>query len=123
MNSQQARGAVSHYSGEAAEQRVAQDYQRRGCTVAQRRWRGAGGEIDLIVRDGGVVVFVEVKSSRTRAQAAAQLGARQMARLCVSAQEFLAGEPAGGLTEMRFDVALFDASGSLEIIENAFAEG
>lgn len=121
MTGQQARGAVSHYAGDAAEQRVAQDYERRGHAIAARRWRGAAGEIDLIVRDGETVVFVEVKSSRTRAQAAAALSARQMARLCASAEEFLAGEPAGGLTEMRFDVALLDASGGLEIIENAFA--
>ncbi|HZN54202.1 MAG TPA: YraN family protein [Candidatus Polarisedimenticolaceae bacterium] len=32
-----------------------------GLVVVARRFRTRGGEIDLIVRDGGVLVFVEVK--------------------------------------------------------------
>ena len=43
-----------------------------------------------------------------------------MARLCQSAEEFLAGEPRGLLTEMRFDVALVDGQGRHMILENAF---
>ena len=38
-----------------------------------------------------------------------------------TATEFVGGEPAGQLTEMRFDVALVDGQGRIEIIENALA--
>lgn len=117
------RGQMAHYGGAAAELQIAQDYERRGHVVACRRWRGAGGEIDLIVRDGGEVVFVEVKKSHTRDAAAERLDRRQMARIYASAQDFLEGEPMGQLTPMRFDVALVDASGAFEIIENAFGHG
>src|SRR5690242_15929314 len=35
-----------------------------GMVVLDRNWRGAGGEIDIIARDGDAVVFCEVKTRR-----------------------------------------------------------
>ena len=113
-------GAVGHYAGEAAEEIVRRHYEALGLDVAHRRWRGKGGEIDLILRDGEAVVFVEVKLARTHDRAAAKLAPRQIARLFDAAEEFLGGEPAGSLTEMRFDVALVDARGEVEIRKDAF---
>ena len=115
-------GGMAHCAGLAAEDRVAEAYERRGYAVAQKRWRGAGGEIDLILRGNGTLVFVEVKQSRSHAQAAQRLSARQMARICASAEEFIGSEPAGALSEVRFDVALVDGSGQFSIIENAFGQ-
>lgn len=86
------------------------------------RWRGKGGEIDLIVRDGDALVFVEVKKSKTHDQALRRVSRRQMDRLCATASEFVANEPRGLLTEMRFDVATIDQSGTVRIVENAFME-
>jgi putative endonuclease len=125
MNATEARaiaGSVSCHAGRVAEDIVASDYLRRGRTVAHWRWRGRGGEIDLIAREGDRVIFVEVKKSRTFDKAALHLGRRQMDRLCAAAVEFLTGEPKGQLTEMRFDLALVDGRGQLQIIENAFGE-
>jgi putative endonuclease len=98
---------------------VARHYSAAGATVAARRWRGTAGEIDLIVREGARVVFVEVKCSDTTAGAAQMLLPRQIARLFAAAQEFVAAEPAGQDTEMRFDVALVDAAGHIDVIRNA----
>lgn len=123
VSARQQRGQMAHYSGMAAENNVAQDYERRGFDVANRRWRGQGGEIDLILRDGPALIFVEVKKARDFARAAASLSARQMQRLYHAAEEFLAGEPNGSLTEVRFDVALVDGQGQTQIIENAFGHG
>jgi putative endonuclease len=117
------RGRMAFHAGVAAEMRIAQDYERRGFTIARRRWRGAGGEIDLIVRDGTGLIFVEVKKSRSLARAAESLSSRQMRRIYASAEEFLGTEPLGSLTDVRFDVALVDRSGDLQIIENAFGHG
>ncbi|MFD2740476.1 YraN family protein [Sulfitobacter aestuarii] len=119
----QFRGQRAYHAGAAAENRIAQDYERRGISVARRRWRGTGGEIDLILRDGEALIFVEVKQSRSIALAAERLNARQMRRIYASASEFLGQEPRGALTDVRFDVALVDASGAFEIIENAFGQG
>jgi putative endonuclease len=43
-----------------------------------------------------------------------------MDRIIGSAEEFLANEPNGSLTNVRFDVALVDQTGQLRILENAF---
>lgn len=114
-------GLVSYRAGLAAEEAVAMHYTRSGRVIAATRWRGTAGEIDLIARDGAEVIFIEVKQSRTHALAAEHLTPRQMARIYASASEFLAGEPAGQDTEARFDVALVDSIGQIEILENAFA--
>ncbi len=114
-------GARSYHAGFAAEEQVAQLYGGSGRTICERRWRGSAGEIDLIARDGDGVIFIEVKQSATHAQAAEHLTPRQMTRIYASASEFLAGEPFGQNTECRFDVALVDGAGRIEILENAFA--
>jgi putative endonuclease len=114
-------GAVSYHAGLAAEDAVARLYEAAGCLLAARRWRGKAGEIDMIARDGAKVIFVEVKQSRTHAEAASHLSPRQFARICLAAEEFVGSEPQGSLTEMRFDVALVDGMGVIEILENAYA--
>lgn len=114
-------GLVSYRAGLAAEDAVARHYSESGRVMAASRWRGASGEIDLIMRDGAALVFVEVKKAATHAEAALRLTSRQMARIHASASEFLAGEPAGQMTESRFDVALVDSYGRIEVLENAFA--
>ena len=117
-----ARGARAHLGGMSAEEAVARHYARRGLQVAARRWRGSGGEIDLILRDGADLVFVEVKAAQTLAVAASRLTRRQMDRICLSALDFLKGEPRGLLTAMRFDLATVDRQGVIDILPNAFGE-
>ncbi|SFD60490.1 putative endonuclease [Sulfitobacter brevis] len=114
------RGEMAYQAGLSAEHRVAQDYERRGFAIARRRWRGRQGEIDLILRDGAGLIFVEVKQSRSFARAAESLTVRQMRRIYAAAEEYLGGEPAGSLTDVRFDVAIVDGAGQTQIIENAF---
>ncbi|MEM8631289.1 MAG: YraN family protein [Pseudomonadota bacterium] len=110
---------MSHAAGMAAEEEVARLYERAGCQVLARRWRGTEGEIDLILQDGAETVFVEVKRSKTQAQAAARLSARQIQRITTSAAEFLADLPSGSLTPVRFDVGLVYGDGQAEILRGA----
>lgn len=117
----QSRGKTAFHAGLAAEDQVSQLYDRSGRRIIARRWRGSIGEIDLIAREGDVVVFIEVKKSSTHAQAAEHLTFRQQQRIMATASEFVGSEPKGQLTDMRFDVALVDAMGRIEIIENALA--
>lgn len=107
-------------AGWAAEDQVARHYEDRGEPVCLRRWRGTAGEIDLIARDGEKVIFIEVKQSGTHEAALAHLGPRQMQRIWNAAAEFLAGEPAGQLTEVRLDVALVDGAGHVKLIRDAW---
>ena len=74
----------------------------------KRRWRGAGGEVDLIAQKRGVIVFVEVKAraSHTAGIAAVQPSARR--RIERAAGQFITGyiRKAGGqrLPPCRFDL-------------------
>ncbi len=113
------RGQHAHHGGRVAEAQVAQHYERSGHAIAARRWRGQGGETDLVARGRAGVVFIEVKSGKCHGSAAQSLRPRQIARLQTAAEEFLGGEPAGSLTPARFDVALVDAMGRIEVLENA----
>lgn len=118
----QRQGSVAYHSGASAELRIAQDYERRGFPVARQRWRGQGGEIDLIARDGDGLIFVEVKKSRCFSRAAERLSPRQMQRIYATAEEYLGTQPRGQLTDVRFDVALVDGQGAVRVIENAFGQ-
>ena len=116
-------GAAGKPAGQCAGGVGARDGRRRGASIVARmhRWRGLSGEIDVIARDGDAVVFIEVKQSKTHALAVEHLCERQMQRICRAASEYLGGEPDGLNTSSRFDVALVDAQGRIEILPNAFA--
>ena len=112
-------GLRSHLSGKAAEDRVLRAYSDHGHRLLCRRWRGPGGEIDLVLSKGDDLVFVEVKSSASFDSAAAHLSRRQIARLMASAEAALGFFARGALTPMRFDVALVDGTGRIDVIPNA----
>ena len=115
-----ARGIAAHASGHAAERLVAERYAARGCEILERCWRSPAGEVDLILRDGEAIVFVEVKKSETHDIAGQRVSRRQMDRICRAALLYTDRLPTGSLTELRFDAALVDAGGRVEIMENAF---
>ena len=114
-----AGGQRAYHTGRVAESQVARRYEERGHAVAARRWRGRGGEIDIVARNGEGLVFVEVKAARSHAAAAESLRPRQIARLRLAAEEYMGNEPMGLNTPVRFDVALVDGTGRIEILENA----
>ncbi len=114
-------GKMSYLAGMAAEDAVAADYTRRGHQVAARRWRGSRGELDLVLRNGDGLIVVEVKQARDFARALQHLTGEQLGRIYGAAEEFLRGEPRCQLTDMRFDVALVDGAGRMEIHENFWA--
>ena len=100
---------------------MARDYRLRGGRQIASRWRGQGGEIDLILQDGPTVVFVEVKRARSFEDAIGRLTPRQIGRIRQTAEEYLEDEPLAGLTDCRFDLALVDGQGNLRVIENVLA--
>lgn len=112
-------GATSYHAGLAAEDIVARHYAKRRQPIAKRRWRGCAGEVDLIAQNGDQVVFIEVKRSRDFATAAHRLRPRQVKRLMAAGAEFAGTQPKGLLTEMRFDLALVNDLGQVDVIENA----
>lgn len=117
----QHRGRRAHLSGVAAERCVARDYDRRGADLLETRWRGQGGEIDLVFLQGDVYIFCEVKKARSFDAAAERLRPGQMRRIHSAAAEYLGGTPKGQLSEVRFDLAVVDGQGRVQIREGAFS--
>lgn len=115
------QGRMGYHAGLEAERSVARRYLRAGYRFAAHRHKTDSGEIDLVMRRGDAVIFIEVKKSVSHARAAAALGPRQIARLLGAGMQFVAKEPRGQDTDMRFDVALVDGQGQVEVLENALA--
>lgn len=94
--------------GRRAEDLCAQLLHRAGLQLVARNWRCRHGEIDLIARDGGTLVFAEVRLRHdTRFGGAAEsVTAAKRARLVAAARLYLAGRPE---VDCRFDVLLLDA--------------
>lgn len=66
----------------------------KGYRVLARRFQGGGAEIDLIVRRGTTLVFVEVKARPSLEAALATITAPKLARIGRGARAFLAHLPA-----------------------------
>lgn len=78
--------------GRKAEELARAWLRRRGFRILAVNWRGGGGEIDLVAREGRTLVFVEVKSRRVGAPLPpeAAFTARKRRRLRRAARAFLA---------------------------------
>jgi putative endonuclease len=110
--------------GRDGESVVADHYRRLGYEVLDRNWRTARGEIDLIVRRDGVVVFCEVKtrSSTRHGGGAEAVGAAKQRRIRAAAVAWLALWE-GHAADLRFDVAAVDVDHRgfrVELIVSAF---
>jgi putative endonuclease len=111
--------------GRAAAEAAARFLTRAGLAVAERNVRFAEGEIDLVCRDEGVVVFVEVKCRRAgwdEAPGAAVSWPKQR-RLTRLAQHYLKRRRLDGV-RCRFDVVsvTMDERGTLDLrhVRSAF---
>ncbi len=78
-------------TGRSAEDRALAYLQQQGLQLVERNARWRRGEIDLVMREGATLVFVEVRqrASRRFGGAAASIDAAKRARLWRSAQHFL----------------------------------
>lgn len=96
------RALVGRILGDRGERAAAAHLKRQGMRVLLRNYRVACGEIDLIARDGDVLVFVEVKARRRGVPAEAVTPEKQR-RLTLAALHF---QKRYGLLEQRcrFDV-------------------
>ena len=96
------------FRGRIAEDRALAYLQQQGLKLVARNVRSRRGEIDLVMRDGGTLVFVEVRqrSGDRFGGAAASIGPLKQARLWRAAQAFLARFPAP--PPCRFDAVCID---------------
>src|SRR5271168_5306249 len=82
------RALWNRWLGDRGEREAARFLRRKGLRILTRGYRTNQGEVDLIARDGNVVVFVEVKSRREGVPAEAVTLEKQR-RLTLAALHFL----------------------------------
>jgi putative endonuclease len=106
--------------GQWGENLAARHYTRLGCRVLDRNWRSATGELDLIVLDGDLHVFCEVKTraSDLYGPAAAAVTVAKQRRIRQLGVEWLRAHDLGHVP-VRFDVAAVTGN-RVELITNAF---
>ena len=94
--------------GKEAELRAEHWLARSGLRLLQRNYRCRGGEIDLIMRDGELLVFIEVRyrAGNTHGGALASVGTHKRQRLILAAQHYLQTSAWRG--PCRFDVIGFE---------------
>ncbi|MCA9916226.1 MAG: YraN family protein [Anaerolineae bacterium] len=78
----------------------------KGYRILRRRYRTASGEIDLIVRRGKVLAFVEVKYRLTQEEALYSISSAQQQRITRTAACFLAAYPRYAHLVCRMDVVI-----------------
>lgn len=106
--------------GLSAESRAAALLIAKGFRIAARRWRSPLGEIDIVVRRGRLLVFVEVKARDTLDGAAWALTPQQRRRIVGGAEAWLAAHPDDAQCYIRFDVMLVAPRRMPRHIANAF---
>jgi putative endonuclease len=97
---------AAHFTGLSAESRAAAYLVAKGYRILSRRFRSAVGEIDIVARRKGVLIFVEVKARNTLDGAAESLLPRQQRRIAAAAAAWLAANPDYAEGDIRFDVVL-----------------
>lgn len=113
-------------SGRRAEDLAAEFLRAQGCEILERNYRRRLGELDLIARQGGVLVIAEV---RTRASgkwggAAASIDRRKQQRITRAALQLLQQRADLARLPVRFDVLVVSdlsaAEPGIEWIRHAF---
>lgn len=97
-------------NGAHAEAAAASWLQAQGLQLVARNYRCRHGEIDLIMREGNVLVFVEVRarSSKQFGGAAASVDQRKQQKLWLTAQHYLTSLPQ--IPTCRFDVMALEGT-------------
>ena len=92
--------------GQAAERFAQQWLERQGLTCLETNYHCRFGEIDLVMRDGAVVVFVEVRlrNHRDYGGASASVDHRKQRKLRLTAEHYIATRGLSARQACRIDV-------------------
>jgi len=96
---------TSYLIGQKAENRAAAYLRLKGYSILERNYRVPQGEIDLVVRKGDALVFVEVKSRKNNSHGTPleAVSPQKVRRVSAAAAVYLAGYT-GSYSGCRFDV-------------------
>ncbi|MBF8268721.1 MAG: UPF0102 protein Nwat [Gammaproteobacteria bacterium] len=115
----------THLKGKLAEDIAYQYLKQQGLKLLVKNYRSHTGEIDLIMRDGEITVFIEVRSRRYNSymHAVETIDSGKRTHIIVTSQEYLQHHRRSNKDICRFDVVLLTGapeSARIEWIKNAF---
>ncbi len=107
--------------GEDKERLAAAFLAARGLRLIARNYRCRYGEVDLIMADGGALVFVEVRyrADSRFGRPEQTVDAYKQRRLMAAAQHYLQAHPS--TLPCRFDVVAIGAGDRIQWFQNAFS--
>lgn len=107
--------------GDAGERRAREFLEAQGLACLDAGWRCRLGELDLVMRHGDVLVFVEVRARQAGALvgAAESVGTGKQRRVANAARAWLARHPAHAALPARFDVLAFNGD-DVDWLRDAF---
>ncbi len=109
--------------GQKAERKAEAFLKKRGLIRLERNYNCRMGEIDLVMRDGEAIVFVEVRkrSLKGYGDAADSINTSKQRKLVLAARHFLMNHSHYGECPCRFDVVAIDGeTETIKWISNAF---
>lgn len=102
---------ISILKGRAAEYRAKKYLQRRGLRFVTANYRSRDGEIDLIMRDGDTLVFVEVRCRKNSryGNALESIDRYKVNKIIAVADQYLSAVSAAGEDlNARFDLVVYN---------------
>jgi putative endonuclease len=107
--------------GQAGEEAAARYLEQQGYVILERNFRLRLGEVDIIARDGEDLVFIEVKTRRTKnfGSPFEAVDARKQQQIAKVAAAYIQGRE----IPVRFDVVAVSIKGKnaqVEVLKNAF---
>ncbi len=109
--------------GRIGEEQAVAELVRQGYSIVERNYRCKSGELDVVAREGDILVFIEVRSRADGEHGSAleTVGARKQRQIARVAAHYLAARKPV-FRECRFDVVGITA-GELTLIKDAFRIG
>ena len=106
--------------GDTAEVRACRHLEGLGCTIVERNFRTKGGEIDIVAREGDVLVFVEVRSREDAGFGTPEesVTPAKRRRIVAAARRYLSNVPPSSWREARFDVIAVEGSGEAAVLRH-----
>lgn len=108
--------------GLMAEHIAAWHLRARGWRIIGTRFKTPVGEIDLIVKRGKILAFIEVKARARKDTAAESIHKQNQQRVLRAAQWFIASHPKYAEYTLRFDACLVPWYSWPTFITHAFSE-
>ena len=107
-------------TGEKAEEYAYQYLKSEGLVLLERNYRSRFGEIDLIMQDGAVLAFIEVRYRKNTnyGGAASSVGYQKQQRIRRTAASYL--QKKGNNCPARFDVIAMHGDMQINWIKSAF---